>query len=69
MRLSLTFRFHTTVCGGGGHLYVEAVSVGGGAVLLILQDGQLTDGGGALGVGRGGGGGARICRRQQNLSL
>lgn len=59
--LPLTFGFNTTICGGGCHFYVEAVPVGGGAVLLLGVHSQLTDGGGAPRVDRGWGGGARIC--------
>lgn len=40
---------------------MEAVPVGGGAVLLLRVNSQLTDGGGAPRVDRGGGGRARIC--------
>lgn len=40
---------------------MEAVSVGGGAILLLGVHSQLTDGGGAPRVDRGGGGGAGIC--------
>lgn len=40
---------------------MEAVPVGGRAVLLLGVHSQLTDGGGALRVDRGGGRGARIC--------
>lgn len=40
---------------------MEAVPVGGGAVLLLGVHSQLTDGGGAPRVDRGGGRGPRIC--------